>query len=162
MFLNKYRDYIVGVAFLVLSIVLIVMAQALPASAVMEIGPDFMPTVIGVIMLVLSVVLLVMAFANRKTVQGEEVKDDAEYKRVLLSLLLSLAYVFLLQPVGFILSTLVYLFFQMMVLAPDEKRTKKEAIRCAIIVVIFTFVVFFLFRYGFKIILPRGIFSIEL
>ena len=73
-----------------------------------------------------------------------------------------LVYVFVMKPVGFILSTLVFLFCQMMVLSPDDERGKKQAILLAVIDVVFTLVVFFLFRYGFKIVLPAGIFSINL
>ena len=50
----------------------------------------------------------------------------------------------------------------MMVLSPDDERGKKQAILLAVIDVVFTLVVFFLFRYGFKIVLPAGIFSINL
>ena len=68
----------------------------------------------------------------------------------------------MLQPVGFILSTMVYLLLQMLVLSPDDERDPKHIIRLVIIDVIFTLVVFFLFRYGFKIVLPAGIFTINL
>ena len=43
MFFKKYGDIVVGVFFMVLSACLIAMAQMLPKSKVMEIGPDFMP-----------------------------------------------------------------------------------------------------------------------
>ncbi|WP_277408829.1 tripartite tricarboxylate transporter TctB family protein [Lacrimispora xylanisolvens] len=89
-------------------------------------------------------------------------KEELDYKRMLTSFMLILVYVYLLQPVGFIVTTILYLPLQMYVLAPDEKKTKKDIIQLAVISVIFTFVVFFLFRYGFKIILPAGIFTINL
>lgn len=73
-----------------------------------------------------------------------------------------LVYVFVLQPVGFIVSTLVFLPLQMLVLSPEDKRGKKDIMMLLIIDVIFTMAVFFLFRYGFKIVLPAGIFTINL
>ena len=66
----------------------------------------------------------------------------------------------LLKPVGFLVTTLVYLFVQIFILAPDQNRTKKDLLRYLIIDVIFTFVVYMLFRFGFKIVLPAGIFAI--
>jgi len=90
------------------------------------------------------------------------VKEDLDYKRMLTSFMLILVYVYLLQPVGFIITTILYLPFQMYVLAPDDKKTKKDVIQLTVTSVLFTFVVFFLFRYGFKIILPAGIFTINL
>ena len=88
--------------------------------------------------------------------------EECEYKQMLLSLLLILVYVFTLQPIGFIITTIVYLPLQMLVLAGEGNRTKKEIITTVVTSVIFTFVVFFLFRYGFKIVLPAGIFTINL
>ena len=47
-------------------------------------------------------------------------------------------------------------------LTPEDKRGKKDIMMLLIIDVIFTMAVFFLFRYGFKIVLPAGIFTINL
>ena len=113
----------------------------------------------------LSAILLAQSIKGLKEAVAKaeaEGPDDSDYKRVLSSLILSLVYVFVLQPVGFIISTFVYLFGQIFVLAPDEKRTKKDIILYLIIDVVFVLVVFFLFRYGFKIVLPAGIFTINL
>lgn len=165
MFFKKYGDIVVGVFFMALSAIMMVMAQMLPKSKVMEIGPDFMPMVIGGITFVLALILTVLNVKNMKMRAAElenAAVDECDYKRVLLSALLVLVYVFVLQPVGFIVSTLVYLPLQMLVLSPDDQRGKKQIIQLLIIDVIFTLVVFFLFRYGFKIVLPAGIFTINL
>jgi hypothetical protein len=162
MFFKKYGDIVVSIFFAIFSIAMIILSGMLPKSKVMEIGPDFMPTVIGVIMLVLSVILLIQSIRNfkRTSEKAENFEDDSEYKRVLLSLILCIAYVFLLAPLGFIVSTLLYLGFQIYVLAPDGKRTRKDVITYVIIDIIFTIAVFLLFRYGFMIVLPQGIFTL--
>ena len=158
MFIKKYGDIIVGIFYAVLGIALIISARMLPKSQVMELGPDFMPTVVGVLILVLSVILLVQAVLELKKNPDKEYEPDkSDYKRVALSLILALLYVFLLKPVGFIVCTLVYLFGQIYVLAPDTHRTKKDLILYLIIDVVFTVIVYYLFRFGFKIVLPAGI-----
>ena len=158
MFIKKYGDIIVGIVYAVLGIALIIAARMLPKSQVMDIGPDFMPTVVGTLILVLSIILLVQAVQElRKNPDKEVGKDESDYKRVLLSLILALLYVFLLKPIGFIICTLVYLFCQIYVLAPDSYRTKKDMIMYLIIDVVFTLIVYYLFRIGFKIVLPAGI-----
>lgn len=164
MFFKKYGDIFVSIFFGLFSIVMIILANMLPKSKVMDIGPEFMPIIIGVLMLILSIILFVQSIKKFKAVSEEckDFKDDSEYKRVLLSLLLCIAYVFLLAPLGFIVSTLLYLGFQIYVLAPDNNRTKKDVIAYIVIDVIFTLVVFLLFRYGFTIVLPAGIFTISL
>ena len=87
----------------------------------------------------------------------EEEKDHSDYRRVLESLVLATIYVNVLKPVGFLISTFVYLCLQIYVLAPNDKRTKKDIVKFVVISLIFTVVVYVLFRYGFKIILPTGI-----
>lgn len=166
MFFKKFGDIVVGIFFAVVGAAMIILAKALPKSKVMDIGPDFMPTVIGTVILVLALALLFLSVKNFKMhvkeLEASNYKDTSDYKRVILSILLVLVYVLTMKPIGFIITTLVYLFLQMYVLAPEENRTKKDVITLLIIDVVFTFIVFFLFRYGFKIVLPAGIFTINL
>ena len=165
MFIKKYGDIIVGVFFMLLSAAMLVMAKMLPKSTVMDIGPDFMPMCIGVMTFVLAAALVFLNIKNMKiyVAQAEaEGPEKADYKRVLTSFIIILVYVFVLKSVGFIISTLVYLPVQMFILAPEERRGKKNVIQLLLTDVLFTFVVFFLLRYGFKIVLPAGIFTINL
>ena len=165
MFIKKYGDIIIGVFFMLLSAAMLVMAKMLPKSTVMDIGPDFMPMCIGVMTFVLAAALVFLNIKNMKiyVAQAEaEGPEKADYKRVLTSFIIILVYVFVLKSVGFIISTLVYLPVQMFILAPEERRGKKNVIQLLLTDVLFTFVVFFLFRYGFKIVLPAGIFTINL
>lgn len=165
MFIKKYGDIVVGVFFMILSAGMMIMAKMLPKSTVMDIGPDFMPMCIGVMTFIMAAALAFLNVKNLKqrTAEAEAAKpEENDYKRVLVSFILILVYVFILKPAGFIVSTLLYLPLQMFFLAPDEQKGKKDIIKLVIIDVFFTFVVFFLFRYGFKIVLPAGIFTINL
>lgn len=162
MFFRKYGDIIVGIFYTALGAAVIYLAQQLPKSRVMKIGPDFMPMVIGTLIVVLALMLLFSSIKNFKrnaAAAQAAPADTSDYKRVLASLVLVVIYVNILAPVGFILSTLGYLFLQIIVLAPNEKRSAKDILIYAVIDVIFVLVVFFLFRYGFKIVLPAGLFS---
>ena len=165
MFFKKYGDMVVGVFFMALGALLVIMARMLPKSQVMDIGPDFMPTVIGSVTFILAAILTALSVKNFKMhvkeLEHAEI-PECDYKRVISSIILVLAYVFILKPIGFLISTLLYLMFQMVVLSPDDERDVKHMVRLAVINVVFTLVVYFLFRYGFKIVLPAGIFSINL
>ena len=163
MFFRKYGDIVVGIFYAVLGAAVIYLAQQLPKSRVMKIGPNFMPLVIGILIVALALMLLFSSIKNfkRNAAKAEAMPaDTSDYKRVLASLVLVVIYVNILAPVGFILSTLGYLFLQIIVLAPDDRRTAKNIMLYAIIDVVFVLIVFFLFRYGFKIVLPAGIFSL--
>ena len=163
MFFRKYGDIVVGIFYAALGAAVIYLAQQLPKSRVMKIGPNFMPLVIGIIIVALALMLLFSSIKNfkRNAAKAEAMPaDTSDYKRVLASLVLVVIYVNILAPVGFILSTLGYLFLQIIVLAPDDRRSAKNIMLYAIIDVVFVLIVFFLFRYGFKIVLPAGIFSL--
>ena len=163
MFFRKYGDIIIGIFYAALGAVTIWLSSQLPKSKVMKIGPNFMPDVIGTLIIVLALMLLFSAVKNFKAnaAKAEAMPaDTSDYKRVLASLVLVVIYVNILAPVGFILSTLGYLFLQIVVLAPNDRRSAKQILMYAVIDVIFVFVVFFLFRYGFKIVLPAGIFTL--
>ena len=163
MFFRKYGDIVTGIFYAVLGAVVIYLSKQLPKSKVMKIGPDFMPMLIGIIILILALMLLFSAIKNFKANAEKAASmpaDTSDYKRVLASLVLVVIYVNILAPVGFILSTLGYLFLQIVVLAPNDRRTAKNILSYAILDVVFVFAVFFLFRYGFKIVLPSGIFTL--
>ena len=165
MFIKKYGDIVVGVFFMALSAGMMIMANMLPKSAIMKIGPDFMPMCIGEVTFLLAAAL---TFLNIKTLKlrAEEAMTsplkDLDYKRMIISFILILIYVFALKSAGFIINTVLYLPVQMFVLAPEDKRSKMDFLKLVVISVTFTFIVFFLFRYGFKIILPAGLFTINL
>lgn len=158
MFFKKYGDIVVGVFFMVLGVVLFVAAAALPKSAVMDIGPDFMPKVTAILVFVLALALTIQSVLGLK---DKEIDPDSipkcDYKRVISSIILVLIYVFAMRPVGFIVTTLVFLPLQMLVLSPNDQRGPKNIAILVVIDVIFTMAVYFLFRYGFMIMLPRGI-----
>ena len=115
MFIKKFGDLIVSIFYLILGVVMIVLARALPKSKVMEIGPDFMPIVVGILILVLATILLVQSIGKLRkggVLSEEEEKDHSDYRRVLESLVLATIYVNVLKPVGFLISTFVYLCLQ--------------------------------------------------
>lgn len=165
MFFKKYGDYVVSGFFMAFSAAMFALSLQIKKSKIMDIGPEFMPKVISVIMFILSVALLVTTISQHKVRVAEAEATGSkkvDYKRVIYSLLLVLAFVLALKPIGFTITSLVFLPLEMFVLAPDEERTKKDVIKYVVITVIFTFIVYFLFRYGFKILLPEGIFAINI
>ena len=170
MFIKKYGDIVVSIFFAAISIIMIVAAKALPKSTVMDIGPDFMPMVVGVLTLVLSIILLITSLKgfkeNAEKVEAVKAKALAEgkgdpyacdYVRVALCFIAITIYAFVLKTIGFVICTIVFLPFVMYVMSPKDKRTVKDLIILIVIGVVFTFVVYYLFRLGFKILLPTGL-----
>jgi putative tricarboxylic transport membrane protein len=75
-------------------------------------------------------------------------------KEVFLIFVLSFFYVGLLQVVGFIISTPFFLYCFITILSPSGR--KKRHIFNILLSIVVTIVLYFLFRYGFTMMLPRG------
>ena len=73
--------------------------------------------------------------------------------RTLTTLALMFLYIWGLEPLGFVVMTLIYLFCQFLVLLDKKTRSFK---RLALVTAVFTAVVYLLFRYVFQMMLPTG------
>ncbi len=86
--------------------------------------------------------------------------DDAgqavrrEYGTVLKTLFLVVGYVCILEPVGFLVSSIGYAFLQILVMCPPSKR---EPTKFFAIAVVSTILIYIVFRYGLDLMLPEGI-----
>lgn len=62
-----------------------------------------------------------------------------------------------ISSVGFVISSIVYLFVQILILTPKEKRIPKGIALYAVLSVVFCAVVYVIFRFGLNVMLPAGI-----
>ena len=153
---RKCRDLIMGAVMLALSVFYLLFTQQIktrPKLTPPYAGARVIPNLLGVILAVLSVILIVQGWRKLKAPEKAEEKG-ADVLAVAETFAVIIGYTVLLQPAGFILSTVIYLFAQMMVLAPTDKRNPVVFI---IVSVAFTAFVFVAFRIGLQQLLPRGI-----
>ena len=116
-----------------------------------------MPTLLGVILAVLSLVCIIQGIRRMKAPdEAEETKKKGkgDLMAVVLTFAVIIGYILVMPTLGFILSTILYLFLQMLILAPAEKR---NYVLFAIVAVVFTALVFVAFRVGLQQLLPRGL-----
>lgn len=157
MFLKKYGDLAVGVVFTALAVGVYVLASQLPPNLLGGVGPDFMPKILAIGMGILGILQCISGFRTAKKTDGqagEKEEDKPEYWRVLATVIAFFIYVFSIEKLGFLICSIVYLFVQMLILAPKEKR---NYILFAIISVVFNIAVYYLFRNGLNVMLPAGI-----
>ncbi|XKY14446.1 tripartite tricarboxylate transporter TctB family protein [Stutzerimonas stutzeri] len=81
-----------------------------------------------------------------------------DYPTVFKTLALIAVYVALLQQVGFLIMTVLYLYAQFIVITPREQ--KVNHISYIIIAVVTSAAIFYLFRQGFDLMLPTGVLKI--
>lgn len=169
-----YRDLIGGLVFMALSVAYYIMARGIADAGVSRMGPAFVPEIIAIVTFVLSLILVIQGWrtvirehaatrASRVTAGGRADADlQLAHERrtarwsVLASAVLLVAYVMAIDSLGFVLSTVAYLFLQSNAGAPLGKRSFKYQLIYLISAVAIAWFVNWSFRDGFLVLLPEG------
>ena len=158
---KKCRDLILGIVMLLFSSFYLIFAQQIKTKP--KLTPSYasariMPTLLGVLLAVLSVFCIIQGIRKLMAPDNKEEKakklDRGDLMAVILTFAVIIGYILIMPLLGFILSTVIYLFLQMLILAPADKR---NYVLFAIVAVVFTALVFVAFRIGLQQLLPRGI-----
>ena len=165
-FVRRYRTAIFAAVLLIFFALVIFFTKDIQRLVVnTTVDARFWPKVIGIGGCVLSVMLFIQGVVEGNTLKKREEKGLIEkpskgeglFKgdslRTLLTLVLMFLYIAGLQTFGFIVMTLVYLFLQFMLLSESGNR---KILRLAVITVLFTAIVYLLFRNVFQMMLPIG------
>ena len=148
---SKKKNLIVSLVFMAFGIFLFVEAMGIKHMMKNDVGSAFFPKVVAVAITGVSVIRLIMTLREPA---GERKKSSSDLKGGWLTIVLIAAYVMAFQPVGFIISTIVYLFLQILVLVPKEKRSWPLTI---IISVVAPLAIYGLFTYLISSPLPKGL-----
>lgn len=149
---NKKRNLIVSIMFLAFGVFLFVQALGIKHMMKNDVGSGFFPKVIGVAIIVVALIRLVMTLREP---EGAAKKSNSDMKGGWMTIVLVVLYVLAFNSVGFLISTAVYLFLQMLVLTPAEKRKIPLLAFISVAAPLFIYV---LFVYVINTPLPKGIF----
>ncbi len=159
---KKCRDFILGIVLLAVGIAYTVMAQQIKQGNKLiqrNVGTfahaRIIPTLLGILLIILSAVLIFQGLRQMKREDHEPAKklNKVDVISVILTFASMILYIIILSYLGFMLSTMLYLFVQITILAPAEKR---NYLLFAIVAVVFTIIAFVAFRIGLTQMLPRG------
>ena len=163
MLFKKYEDLAVGIFFTVLGGAGLILACNFSEPVIQvtqAIGSKFMPKLICVIMLVFAVLLIISGILKLRH-EGEDLnepeEDEPEYNRMSASLIAFSVYVLFMDIVGCLIMSILYLPIQIYMLAPEEKQDKKHMAYYILIGTSCSFLIYYTFVYGFRIILPHGL-----
>lgn len=148
---DKKRNIVTSLLFLAFGVFLFVQSMGIKHMMKNDVGSGFFPKVIGVAMIVVSIVRLIMAL--RET-EGEAKKSNSDMMGGLATIILIAAYVLAFNAVGFLISTAVFLFLEMLILTPAEKRNIPLLLVISIVAPI---AIYALFTYAISSPLPKGI-----
>jgi putative tricarboxylic transport membrane protein len=152
---NKIRDIICSVIMIAFGILMIVEAKDIPNKlGGKDVGSAYVPTFIAICILVVAVSKLVLALVNKKPSANEKIKWTQDSLGGFGTIALMAVYMLAIEPVGFIIASVVYLFVQMMILSDN---TNRKPVLFAIIAVALPVAVEALFVYAIKMPLPVGI-----
>jgi len=156
---KKKQSLVLGSIFLVLSIVLYCQARSIKTGSSLLAGADFMPKVMAILLMLVSIAYLVQGFANKVTEvsrqnDAKKKTEKMEWIRLVLEFLLLFGYLFCLKPIGFIISTMAFIFLQSILITPKENR---KILLLLIVAGVCTVITYLIFVKGFKLLLPAGI-----
>jgi len=165
--MKRYKDLISGVIVVVFSIAIYISSNGIQRMVSTSIGPDFMPKLAAVLMGILGVILTIQGALSAVKAPAEITAADAAAAKRHISfielfknnldiatLVLLTLYSLVIGWLGFLISTSVYIFLQIMLMSINKK---KKYIVFIAISVIFTCVIYFLFTKVLYVMLPVGI-----
>ncbi len=153
---NKYSELILGIIIFSLGLFYFLLTNKIPAKD--RIDSRFLPYLLSGFLFVLSAIQISRGWEFIKSGKVKKDKEESDYLTFIKTLSLIILYIGFLNILGFIISTVIFLFLEFIVLTPS--RIKKNYILFFFISLVTSFMVYFLFRYGLNLILPRGIVNI--
>ena len=153
--MNKYKDLVSGICGLIFSAGMFFMSIQIASQEDSWIGAGFLPEIASVIMFI---TFCFIPYRGAKEAKSQEPEKDpgykSNYKGVVIMLVFLIAYAALLRSVGFIITSIVFLY------AAIYLMTKKEnfkPVKYGIITVVLVVFVDVVFTEVFGIRLPGGI-----
>jgi len=156
---TEIKDVINSIGLLIFSVVAYIGINQIPIRGSQKTEADFFPKIIiGVIVfltLLLLIINIVKWIANKKEYEKTSFKKIIkENKKVILSFVIFGAYVFLLDKIGYFVSSILFLFILYLMLATTKRRIWLGLLGAIAI----TFIMFVIFEQGLSVYLPTGLF----
>lgn len=166
--MTRSKDIVTGLIAIGLSVFLLFISGNVKDFAATGVGAAFLPRVAGVLLGLLGIVLTLQGWRqgaiSRPTLKppgrpaeqvgADEVVVFGGWLAVFLSIVLLCAYVGFLESLGFIVSSTIYAFCQMLILA---KNAKWKFLQFGVISLTASSVAYFIFVRLFQVMLPPGI-----
>lgn len=158
---EKKNDLISGIVFLAFAVFVYAYSFQIKQTTSDILGSRFFPQAVAVIIGILALVQIVTAIREIKKAQPQPKEEKAEKtplnKPLTLTTVALFAYFFVIQYVGFVITSIGYLLFQCYLLMDKiERKNKKTVIVMAVVAFAVPLLLNFVFWNLFKIRLPQG------
>lgn len=148
----KTADIFGGVIGILIGLGAIWEGTKMPTDVVMKIGPSFFPNILAGFLILFSVVLLINALKGKSkgTIAPLRLSDPG-VRRGLITLAATIVFCVVLDPLGFILTSIIFLAFMMLVLG------KRSALALTTVPPLVTFAIWLVFEKMLYLSLPPGL-----
>lgn len=143
---SKFVDFCTAITLLVLSVIVFYVSGDLPKPPV-GIGSGDYPQFIAVALFLLAITLAVQSIKNGFP-KHEKTADNKPFLRIIILLILIFVYVILLELIGFLVMTPLFLCGSAILYGYSKRK------RLVLVSILFTGIIFFLFTNVFYIFLP--------
>ncbi|MBQ3397895.1 MAG: tripartite tricarboxylate transporter TctB family protein [Synergistaceae bacterium] len=151
---KKLTELAVDAFLLLVGVVLFISAGSIDTDTALGQSSDFVPKLCTGLWIAFSVCLLVKELRTR----DDGVKELGINLGVfLLTIVLLFAYIYLLNILGFTVSSMLYLIIQMLLFVPAKLRTTKNIVIFLVLAVVVPLAVNALFVNAFSLLLPEGV-----
>ncbi len=156
-FMKKYNGLMTGIFVALFSIAYLIGSLFIRRSKAVSIGAEFIPEIYGFVLLFLAVCLMYQGVKAAKRFEPDkaEAREQKDTKNVLLTFVLIIAYVAVMELLGFVLSSIFFLILMNMLLTPVN--TKRNYITIVLYSVVLSVGTYYLFHNLMYIPLPIGI-----
>ena len=152
---TKQRNLTTSVIFLIFGAFMLVQSLAVKHKIASDVGSGYVPAFISICLIVVAGAKLILTLTEKRQARAAKNKGVAtDWKGGVGTILMMALYMFCFEPVGFILSSAVYLFAQITWFSNSENR---KPILFAVIAIVLPVVIDALFVYAIKMPLPKGI-----
>jgi len=152
--MKKYADVITGAVGLVIGVIVLIMSIQIGIAEGQAVGADFLPKIVAVLMIILSAILIWNGIKQARVYEDRPQEYKKNYLGVAILILAGILYAQLLKPVGFIITSLVFLFLALCLIS---KKEETNYLKFALITIVMVLLIYFVFTKGFGIRLPKGI-----
>ena len=147
----KKAEIIVSMIFIIFSSVLLNLSRSFPSPKGNDVGCSFFPRTLSIFLILLSLLLLFNSIKKDKNHSTQDSNDPYALIRVLIVIILTVAYRYVIDYIGFLILTPFYLIILMLLI-------KVENIKKSIVLsVSITMFIWLAFYYLLQMPLPNGI-----
>ncbi len=133
---------------------MLILARDIPHMIPSDVGSGYVPSFIGICIIVVAGAKLLLTLTKKDPTANQKAKNDSDWFGGVGTILLMVVYMAAFQPIGFVISSAVYLFLQMLLLSNEQNR---KLPLFGAIAVLLPLAVDALFVFAIQMPLPKGL-----